>query len=151
MYIYSCLAEPNPDYICKLGFAPALLLVVIVCIAVKVFVCCIILCKLTDTSLIVPGDAIASFVSRPDPITAGLASLDIKDSERLANNAICRIPDTGLFYGPRARRWSCRSTRFTAVISRAVWLRTYVTLAIGMAILSTGFAVFMVFNGSSHL
>jgi hypothetical protein len=133
-----CMAEPNPEYVCKVGLAPTLLLVVIVCVFVKGVICAGILHRLNCTSLVTPGDAISSFISQPDRNTAGLATMGFADADRLEYKSIEDTPVSNLFSGPRARKWKPCSHRFKSVLSGAVWMRTYIVLISGMALVATG-------------
>ena len=151
MTVKYCMAEPNPEFTCKLGLAPPLLLVVIGCVFIKGGICTCILFKLTDHSLVTPGDAISSFISRPDPNTVGLATMGFTDADRLEYESIDKVPEYGLLYGPMARKWKSCSRRFKAILSPAVWVRTYVVLIIGMALLATGLGLDVTGNGASTL
>lgn len=146
-----CMAEPNPEYTCKVGLAPLLLLVVIGCSFFKVCICIAILWRLTHHSLVTPGDAIASFISRPDFSTLGLGTLGYRDSDRLEYKSIEKLPDIGLFSGPRARRWKVSSPRYRSVLSVAVWVRTCTVLVIGLSLLATGLGLVVGSNGASSL
>ncbi|KKY39074.1 hypothetical protein UCDDA912_g00981 [Diaporthe ampelina] len=97
MTVKYCMAEPNPEFTCKLGLAPPLLLVVIGCVFIKGGICTCILFKLTDHSLVTPGDAISSFISRPDPNTVGLATMGFTDADRLEYESIDKVPEVGTF------------------------------------------------------
>lgn len=146
-----CMAEPNPEYTCKLGLAPPLLLIVIGCVFIKGAICAGILFRLTDNSLVTPGDAISSFISQPDPNTAGLSTMGFTDADRLEYESIEKIPASGLLHGPVARRWKHCPRRFKSVLSRAVWVRTYSILIAGMALISTGLGLDVTGNGASTL
>lgn len=146
-----CMAEPNPDYICKLGLAPPLLLIVIGCVFIKGGICSCILFLLTDHSLVTPGDAISSFISQPDPNTVGLGTMGFADADRLEYESIEKIPASGLLHGPVARRWRHSPRRFRSVLSRAVWVRTYSILIAGMALISTGLGLDVTGNGAATL
>lgn len=146
-----CMAEPNPDYTCKLGLAPPLLLIVIGCVFLKGVICSGILFRLTDDSLVTPGDAISSFISQPDPSTSGLATMGFADADRLEYDSIEKIPVSGLLKGPMARRWKHSPHRFRSVLSRAVWVRTYSILIAGMALIATGLGLNVTGNGAATL
>lgn len=77
-----CLAQPQPSG-CKIGVSNLLLMVVIVCIFTKVTQCGLILWKLQDHPLVTLGDAMESFITKPDAQTTGLATLDIADAYRV--------------------------------------------------------------------
>ncbi|KAG6362579.1 hypothetical protein INS49_007671 [Diaporthe citri] len=146
-----CMAEPNPEYTCKLGLAPPLLLIVIGCVFIKGAICTGILFGLTDNSLVTPGDAISSFISQPDPNTVGLATMGFTDADRLEYDSLEKVPASGLLHGPMARRWRHCPRRFKSVLSRAVWVRTYSILIAGMALISTGLGLDVTGNGASTL
>lgn len=151
MPVKHCRVEPNPEYICKLGLAPPLVLIVIGCVFVKGGICAVILSRLTDHSLVTPGDAISSFISQPDPNTVGLATMGFADADRLEYESVEKLPPSGLLRGPMARRWKRCSRRFKSVLSRAVWIRTYSILIAGMALISTGLGLDVTGYGASTL
>lgn len=146
-----CMAEPNPDYSCKIGLAPPLLLIVIGCVFLKGCICACILFRQTDHSLVTPGDAISSFISQPDPSTFGLATMGFADADRLEYESIEKIPASGLHHGPMARRWKHCPRRFRSVLSRAVWIRTYCVLAAGMVLIATGLGLEVTGYGAATL
>ena len=77
-----CLAEPIHEQ-CKVGLSNSILLIIIFCIFVKTFACTLVLWLLPSTSLVNPGDVMQSFILKPDPMTSGLGSLDLKYSQAL--------------------------------------------------------------------
>ncbi|KAI1116401.1 hypothetical protein F5Y14DRAFT_439852 [Nemania sp. NC0429] len=117
-----CLAKPNPGT-CKVGVSNALLLVVIGCVLVKAIQATIVVWKLPAASLVTPGDAIASFLSVPDPRTKGLCTLDIVDCERF-EVSLCRT-----------------SGRIASSISGLAWVRTYIILISSLILLAAGFVL----------
>lgn len=149
--VQHCRAEPNPDYVCKVGLASLLLVIVIGCIFVKTIICGAILWFSTHHSLVIPGDAVSSFISRPDLYTRGLGTLGITDSDRLEYKSIEKLPENGLLNGPQARRWKRYSPRFKSVLSWAVWVRTYSILTVGIILLSAALGVIISMNGASSL
>lgn len=146
-----CMAEPNPDHTCKLGLAPPLLLIVIGCVFIKSVICAGILFRLNDNSLVTPGDAISTFISKPDPNTSGLATMDFTDADRLEYESIERIPASDLFHGTVARKWKPCPRRFKSVLSRAVWVRTYSILIAGLALIAIGLGLIVSSNGAATL
>jgi hypothetical protein len=72
-----CLSQRVADE-CKLQFSLPIMLVIIFCNMVKLF--CILLTLMKyDPTLITIGDAIASFLKRPEPLTRGMSSLTMED------------------------------------------------------------------------
>lgn len=146
-----CMVEPNPEFACKVGIAPPLLFIVIGCVFLKGCICIAVLLKLTHESLVTPGDAIASFISQPDPNTAGLATMSFADADRLEYKSLVELPISGLSSGPRARKWKPRSHRFKSVLPKAVWTWTYSMLLGGMMLLATGLGSIVTSSGGSAL
>ena len=72
-----CLSQKVPD-ICRLQFSLPIMLVVILCNIAKL-VCILLTLMKTDATLITMGDAIASFLTRPDPLTQDMGSLTMQD------------------------------------------------------------------------
>ncbi|KAI2782324.1 hypothetical protein F4815DRAFT_462719 [Daldinia loculata] len=139
-----CLAEPYPR-VCKVGLSNMLLLVVIICTFTKVIQCAVILWKLPEYTIVTPGDAIASFITKPDAHTSGLGSLDILDSHRL-NNQLRRFWSSdevsSLTETTKPRQWFDLERRYISAIPRAVWIRTYILLLLpSMGLLSAGLAL----------
>ncbi|KAI1465716.1 uncharacterized protein F4812DRAFT_461410 [Daldinia caldariorum] len=138
MAVKYCLAEPQ-SRVCKVGISNVLLLLVIVCTIIKVIQCSIIVWKLPRQSLVTPGDAIASFITEPDPYTVGLGTLDVVDSCRL-ESAHRQLPSHYNEYTLDAtikpRRWPKIRRRYLLIIPRGVRLRTYVFLAMSIVLLA---------------
>lgn len=146
-----CLAEPAPVYKCKVGVSNALLLVVVLCTLTKVALATLVIWKLPDTSLVTLGDALESFISKPDPRTAGLGTFNNVDGHRIERQKRLTWEIDGLVKGPRPRRWHFSSRRFKTVISKEVWLRTYSILSAGVALLAVALAIFTSTYGGQSL
>lgn len=138
-----CLAEPAPVYKCKVGVSNALLLVVVLCILTKVSLGMLVIWKLPNTSLVTLGDAIESFISKPDRRTAGLGTLNSVDGHRIERQKRHSWDTDGLLKGPRPRKWHFSSRRFKTVISKEVWLRTYSILSAGVVLLAVALSIFI--------
>ncbi|KAH8160453.1 hypothetical protein CIB48_g7794, partial [Xylaria polymorpha] len=138
-----CLAKPKQPS-CKVGVSNALLLVVLGCVFIKTLQATIVVWKLTNASLVTPGDAIDSFISSPDPRTMGLCTLDIIDSERLGYGRRKRwTPDIHgvhphTIYARKRRTNQCR---LAAAITSSPWVRTYAILASGFILLTAALGV----------
>lgn len=78
-----CLAQPIDPPVCKIGVSNTLLLVVIISILLKAIQGTIVVWKLPSQSLVTLGDAIQSFLSKPDSCTQGLGTLHVNDSWQL--------------------------------------------------------------------
>ncbi|KAH8204518.1 hypothetical protein TruAng_001292 [Truncatella angustata] len=124
-----CLALPVNK--CKIGVSNTLVLIVLVCILVKLLTCVMVIRNLTHhMSLITPGDAMESFISRPDTRTEGLGTLDITDSERLefGPRTLSTEASSDLTQIIRPRRWQTKPRRYIGMVPRAAWTRTYCLL-----------------------
>lgn len=134
-----CLTEANPDYQCKVGASNALLLVVILCALTKVVLCTLVLWRLPHTSLVTLGDAMESYISKPDRKTLGLGTINITDSRRIENSKCTSWTSAGdLRERPRPRKWKSGPRIFKSVISKELWLRTYSLLSAGVLLLAAG-------------
>lgn len=123
---------------CKIGLSNALLLAVSARILVKVFQCTILVLRLAHTSLVIPGDAIESFISEPDPRTVGLGTFGYLDSLRLEYSPRVVLDlsedNTPLTLEIHPCQWQSQSRRLMSIIPRSVWSRTY-----SLILLSIGF------------
>lgn len=146
-----CLAEPAPVYKCKVGVSSALLLVVVLCTLTKVALCTLVIWKLPDTSLVTLGDAIESFISKPDRRTAGLGTANSGDSHRIERQKRQSWEANGLLRGPIPRKWHFSSRRFRTVITKEVWVRTYSVLSAGVVLLAVALSVLISAYGSETL
>jgi len=98
-----CLSERVVDA-CRLQFSLPIMLVVIFCNATKL-ICIATMMSKRETTLLTLGDAIASFLERPDPTTKGMCTLTMKDIKS------GYWPDN-----PKPRRWEyTRHFRWEAV------------------------------------
>ncbi|KAI0376273.1 hypothetical protein F5Y04DRAFT_273865 [Hypomontagnella monticulosa] len=121
-----CLAEPSPVYVCRVGLANTLLLATIVCVFWKV---------VTFT----PGDALASFISDPDPITLGLGTFDISDSHRLQfePRIFCESElghPADLSNTVQPRYWHRKANRLVSAIPKSSWSSTFAPIIFFLAI-----------------
>lgn len=146
-----CLAEPAPEYACKVGVSNVLLLVVILCTTTKVAFGMLVIWKLPETSLVTLGDALESFISKPDRKTTGLGTLGSIDSNRIERQKKHAWEAEGLVKGPMPRKWHFSSRRFGAVITKEVWVRTYTVLSAGVALLGVALALFTATDGAETL
>ncbi|KAJ3562455.1 hypothetical protein NPX13_g8562 [Xylaria arbuscula] len=134
-----CLARPASKPVCKVLVSNLLLLIVIISILIKATQGTIVVWKLSDESLVTPGDAIQSFLTNPDPCTKGLGTLHIDDSWQLEYGF--RKPwapgttsdNTGVV---QPRKWKRKQSRLFSVIRNNNWIRTYKLLLMGLGFLS---------------
>lgn len=125
-----CLAEPSPDYACRVGLVNILLLATIICVFWKVITCILIIYYLPSASLVTPGDALASFISHPDPVTLGLGTFSIPDSRRLQYGPPAYFGSelehfTGLSDTIQPRLWRRKTDRLMSAIPKAAWSSSF--------------------------
>lgn len=86
-----CLARPAIQQ-CEINLSVAFLAVVIVCNALKVIGLAVAALRLRFDPLVTVGDAIASFLTRPDPTTVGQCLFARTDAPSWANGAVPPSP-----------------------------------------------------------
>ncbi|KAI1476650.1 hypothetical protein F4774DRAFT_420586 [Daldinia eschscholtzii] len=117
MTVKYCLAEPY-SRVCK---------------------CSIIVWKLPRQSLVTPGDAIASFITKPDPYTVGLGTLNVIDAYRLEykqRQFLSSYDEHELDATIKPRQWLTVKRRYISIIPRSVRLHTNLLLALSIVLLS---------------
>lgn len=82
------LADLAPSNRCKVIMANNLILVTLLCVLFKVLICTVVILRLPFESLVTPGDALNSFLSKPDVATRGLGAIDSHDAYMLE----CTLP-----------------------------------------------------------
>ncbi|KAE8446216.1 hypothetical protein EG329_012441 [Mollisiaceae sp. DMI_Dod_QoI] len=101
-----CLSQKVPDQ-CRLQFAVPIMLVVLVCNAVKLTCMAITLWKFNEPTFVTLGDALGGLLENPDPHTAGMCTATKKDFL------------DGAWPDPEPRKWTVkRHFRFEAVGTR---------------------------------
>lgn len=120
-----CLAE-SKDPVCKVGLMNSLLGVTTLCVVIKTVLCVVVISSLSDAPLVTPGDAIESFIVRPDPTSVDKATMSAQDR---ADGALApkMVP------GPR--QWRRRWTHLASSIPKRAWFRTYLLCTVVLLIL----------------
>ncbi|TGJ75782.1 hypothetical protein E0Z10_g10957 [Xylaria hypoxylon] len=122
-----CLAEPLEN-ICQIGLSPTVLLGVALCVITKTITALIVTIALNRPGhdpLVTLGDAVASFIEHPDPVTAGLCTVDQKQF-RIA----MRQTHASLVRGPR--QWTRPQQMWAAAIPMSIWQISYALFASGI-------------------
>ncbi|ETS81315.1 hypothetical protein PFICI_06317 [Pestalotiopsis fici W106-1] len=120
---------------CQLGLSITLLFAVTFCILVKLLQCLIVIKYLdTSESLVTLGDAVAAFIARPDPYTAGYCTMQRRDA------AQWEIQESH-------EKWQRTSRRVGSTLSSMHWLVTY---AVFFICASTAVA-FLIVMTNKHL
>ncbi|RGP70911.1 hypothetical protein FSPOR_3598 [Fusarium sporotrichioides] len=127
---------------CRLSIANSLLLIVCVMCALKCTLCFLVLRLRVwgdDNPLMTPGDAIASFIARPDGETRGMCMLSLEDLKRSLASTELKLGDKTrgykLLQGPR--QWQTTSARrFGKAVPRTIWIVS--SLLIGSSLVVAG-------------
>lgn len=128
-----CLAETVDDF-CHVGVSNILFICVVLCVLVKTGVAVAVLYRSipgdesSTKPLVTVGDAIASFIEKPDPITFGLCTLNEMECNVIMDPILAqRTPlreTSNVLVGPRC--WGTSPRRFWSVIPKSCWIRAYV-------------------------
>lgn len=73
-----CLAQPTQEA-CRIGVIPSLLIIVLICNIIKIVCLVWTITRLRIEPLVTLGDAISSFLDRPDPTTRGCGAMSASD------------------------------------------------------------------------
>ncbi|KAK7977089.1 hypothetical protein PG996_003158 [Apiospora saccharicola] len=129
-----CRAKPVDS--CQVLVANDLLLAVLVCVIVKVVACIAILWHQQDASLVTPGDAIESFITRPDIHTRGLATLNDRVCQSLQcspRKALVALEDTHFTTSIMPRRWEKHHRRLLSTVPQGTWFQIYYPSSLALA------------------
>jgi hypothetical protein len=113
-HIDHCLAQETPEF-CSVFVSVPLLAVVVACNVIKIVCLLIALLGLHLNPLITVGDAIQSFLSRPDTTTVGFGLLDAATIDRWTKSRARQAP-------VQVEPWKPQTRRGSAAISRRRWL-----------------------------
>ncbi|KAI1778678.1 hypothetical protein F4818DRAFT_306948 [Hypoxylon cercidicola] len=129
MSVKYCLAEPF-ERVCHIALSPTLLLAVTLCVVFKTctaILVTVVLSRRNQPPLVTLGDAIESFIERPDRITAGMCTVGQAEIRRAM-----KVRNAFLVPGPRW--WQPLRQRRAAVIPVSVWLTSYLLFAFGIGV-----------------
>ncbi|KAI0137809.1 hypothetical protein F4776DRAFT_670802 [Hypoxylon sp. NC0597] len=124
-----CLAEPI-DRVCHIAISPTLLLAVTLCVIFKTctaIVVTAVLSRRNQPPLVTLGDAMESFIKKPDIVTAGMCTIGQHDIRR----AMAR---SKAFVVPGPRQWRALKRRRGSAIPKSVWATSYLLFALGIGI-----------------
>ncbi|EWG55665.1 hypothetical protein FVEG_13636 [Fusarium verticillioides 7600] len=152
MQVDRCYSEKY-EAPCRLSIANSLLLIVCIMCLFKTVLCLLVL-KLRvwgdESPLMTPGDAIASFISRPDEETRGMCTLTMDDLRKTAKPTPTRLGEMNQNYkwlqGPR--QWQNNSPRrFGKAVPRNIWVLS--SLLIGSSLIVASVMLSIAINGQS--
>lgn len=137
-----CLVEPI-NAVCRVGLSNTFLLVVTICILIKTVTAVVITITLgrwNQEPLVTLGDAIASFIQRPDRNTIGMCAFDRTELRQFMRN-----PSHSVHAGPH--RWKGQDYRRGRVVPLTVWTSSYLIFLLAITVTSFFFSV--VFNSNA--
>lgn len=126
-----CMAE-HVDQVCHVGVSNVLLLAVTICVLVKTItaiIVTVVLARRDQAPLVTLGDAIVSFIERPDPATVGMCRIAQRDIRQHLS-----VSHRALLAGPRS--WTARAYRRYKIVPVSVWISSYALFAIGIGVIS---------------
>ncbi|KAI1390078.1 uncharacterized protein F4822DRAFT_223520 [Hypoxylon trugodes] len=126
-----CLAEPL-DRVCHIGLSPTLLLAVTICVIFKTgtaIVVTVVLARQNHSPLVTLGDAMESFIEKPDATTAGMSTIGQSEIRRAMRSG-------SSFLSPGPRQWQALRRRRWSVVPKSVWATSYLLFIIGISICS---------------
>lgn len=131
-----CLAE-EISTTCKVGLSNKILLIVLVCLISKTALCIVVLFTMPSKDpLVVPGDAVASFIHSPDKFTAGRCALGKKlESQASIGGRYAPVTTTPSQWRTAPRR------RWTSAITAGVWARSYLLFLFDIVFVGALFGV----------
>ncbi|KAI2467389.1 hypothetical protein F4781DRAFT_423354 [Annulohypoxylon bovei var. microspora] len=124
-----CLAQPL-ERVCHIGLSPTLLLAVTICVIFKtctVAIVTIVLSRRNQPPLVTLGDAIESFLERPDLVTTGMSTIGQNEIRRA-------MLQKKAFIIPGPRQWQSLRKRRGSVIPISVWATSYLLFAVSISI-----------------
>lgn len=107
-----CLVQPVKE-LCKVALSTTLLVCVTGCAVLKLTLCVWVYYRLRPQDpLVTPGDAMDSFISTPDPYTAGMSLLS---PDEIRMSLLCRAPQPG------PRRYRQREREMAVSVPSLKW------------------------------
>ncbi|KAF4949151.1 hypothetical protein FSARC_13569 [Fusarium sarcochroum] len=150
MQVDHCVSEKY-EAPCRLTISNSLLLIVCIMCAFKCALCFLVL-KLrvwgNESPLMTPGDAIASFIARPDEETKGMCTLSMEDFKNTKKPTQAGLGDVTQNYkwlqGPR--QWQTNTKhRFGKAVPLNIWVLS--SLLIGTSLIVAGVLMVIAIRG----
>lgn len=124
-----CLAEQVDQNVCKVCVSNLLVVVVAICVIFKAVLCIYTVASVKDDPLVTPGDAIVSFLTRPDPATVNSCTMSLQTLSDISGRG--GKPST--FGEPRP--WRNVPGKMMTAVSIGQWFRTYLFFGVILGIL----------------
>ncbi|KAM0816085.1 hypothetical protein AB5N19_01886 [Seiridium cardinale] len=140
-----CLAQPS-ERICHVGLSNTLLLAISVCVFLKTVtavVITVVLGRRNQPPLVTLGDAVESFIQRPDQYTLEFCTIGQREVRRARD-----YPSEGGLV-PEPRLWRSGTHRRWGAVPSGVWASTYVLFFISIGIVAIFLPISMRYRGIS--
>ncbi|KAK9420702.1 hypothetical protein SUNI508_00793 [Seiridium unicorne] len=139
-----CLAQPS-ERVCHVGLSNVLLLAITVCVFLKTVtavVITVVLGRRNQPPLVTLGDAIESFIQRPDQCTLKFCTIGQREVRRARDYPSERlVPEPRLWRSDIHRRWGA--------VPSSVWASTYLLFFISIGIVAIFLPISMRYRGIS--
>jgi len=120
-----CLSE-RFEVPCRIEVDNALLLIVCVIASIKLVICVVILIVHRHRQpFVTPGDAIESFISKPDENTRGACTLDSKDVGKVELQRVRASP---------GKEWKAQPNRFSKSVPVGIWIWSYLLICASLTV-----------------
>ncbi|KAI1276354.1 hypothetical protein F5Y07DRAFT_408502 [Xylaria sp. FL0933] len=124
-----CLAQPVKTG-CQVGVSPILLLIVTVVVVAKTITAVAVTRFLgcaREAPLVTPGDAVASFITKPDAVTVGYCTMSQREIRKTFKSG-------SLPHSLEVRPWYGLRKRWGLAIPRSNWVMSYFLIAVGIGV-----------------
>ncbi|KAI1817515.1 hypothetical protein GGS20DRAFT_582442 [Poronia punctata] len=122
-----CLAHPIQSR-CQIGLSPILLLAVTICVLVKTataILVTMVLSRQKQAPLATLGDAIESFIEKPDPVNVGYCTIGQAEIRKaLGSNSSVLLSEP--------REWWFKGSATAAALPWTVWVTSYLLFSLGI-------------------
>ncbi|KAI0538383.1 hypothetical protein GGR58DRAFT_501217 [Xylaria digitata] len=142
-----CLAKPL-DSICQNGVSPIILLIITIFVFTKTLIALLVTTVLSHTRqapLVTLGDAIESFIKKPDAVTIGYCAMGHEEIRKAFKSNSSPT-------SPEARPWQGLRKPWASAIPRSNWVMSYLLIISGIGVCVGLFIMAVLtakFNGSS--
>ncbi|KAI3336909.1 hypothetical protein HD806DRAFT_475133 [Xylariaceae sp. AK1471] len=130
-----CLAQPL-ESTCRVGLSPILLLVVTVCVVCKTsaaILATLLLSRQDETPLVTLGDAMATFIEKPESITTVYCTFGQAEIRKV-------MASHSVFVLSKARKWKAVRKLRALALPGYVWVTSYLLCVVGIGVCTSLFA-----------
>ncbi|KAI0452041.1 hypothetical protein F5B21DRAFT_516319 [Xylaria acuta] len=130
-----CLAQPL-ESTCRVGLSPILLLVVTICVVSKTstaILATLLLSRQDQTPLVTLGDAVASFIEKPESVTTVYCTFGQAEIRKA-------MASDSIFVLSKARKWKAVPKIRALALPGYVWVTSYLLCFVGIGVCTSLFA-----------